>query len=1557
MTNNKVFNFEFLQLIHSDLVSQHNSSLLWVIDTSYRLLKCNKAAENYLFDNYSLAISVGESVLDLKFDAELLKKWESLYNSAFKGESFVINGSTFEKNKQSILEQLVTITPLKNLQNCIVGVYCSANDVNIKNNVFSNIIDEQKLISELNKYEEAILVFEQKNLNDYEIKYVNNQFLKLTRIENDVIGKNLLNYLKPEQLPLVKKKYENVLNLKVNEVWHEQLSIGDRTETVIVNVKAVFCNKSDLNYFVATISKLPEITDSSLVTNNLKHKIFKTFKFSEDIFCTSDKNGKIILVSEGCFKILGYRSDELVGKNYINFVFDPDKAISIETEKFVQSGNATKSFENRYVHKDGSIINLSWSAYWDDVENIMYTIARDVTNFNKIIAKATETEKLLNEAQRSAKMGSWNYDCKQNKLSWSESLYAIFDIEKTDFNTTYQSFLNFVTNDYKQFVDENIKNCALTGQPFEIIYKIVTVKGEQLTIDAFGFSEKDDSGAIIRIYGTAQVLTDRKKIENALEKSEYKYKYLFQNNPQPLFIFDFKTLQIVDCNIEALLLYGYTRKSFLKLTILDIRPAEDINLILDITTSEAKYGEINKQNWRHQKKNGEIFYVDVTGHLIEYENRRCSFVLINDVTDKIALEKKEKEHIHFIETTLENLPIGVAVSTIDEGTATLMNQKFLEIYGWPKEILIDDTTFFENVYPDKNYRESVVQQMVTGIQSKNQDKMLWEGLEIKTQSGEKRIINIKNIPLYSQNLMLSIVTDVTEKYNFEKSLDASNERYRYASKATSDAIWDWDLDTNLFYWGEGISTLFGYEYLFTKTHTAQTWFDLIHKDDYKIISKHLKEILKSDIVNWSCEHRVIKSDGSIAFVNQKAMIIRNVSGRAIRLIGAIQDISNTKKREQQLKLYESVVTNTTDGVIITEAEPVEGDLNGIIFVNEAFTKMTGYTLQDALGKNPRFLQGAKTDCDQIKKLRTAILRYEPCEITTINYNKDGSEFWSNFAVSPVANENGWFTHWVSIQRDVTNIKIEERKRSLINQINFIFKQASNLQEAINNFLKTISTDFGYPLVGLWLLDEEKDSLNLIDYHFKADSEIKIENFFKNDLVYCYTDKSSGLLGTAWQTGKIVQWSVNSSEHEPALKKEIIAAGIQKLTAIPILFNNTVNGAFLIGEVENKIRFDDKILISNEIASHLGAEIKRKQIEQELSKIFNFSPNVICVINKSGKFKRVNPAGCILFGFNEDVLLQLNIIDLAHPDDVGNLKKKLLLFQKKEQTVYFESRFITSYKTVKWMAWSASNTEEGFIYSIGKDITDRKDADSQLKLLNFNLLQQTKKLHVSNQELEQFAYVASHDLQEPLRMVTSFLTLIENKYNDKLDEKGRGYIKFAVEGAKNMRQIILSLLSFSLITDNETGYEDIDLSDIINEVNLLQSRLISDKKAIIIFDNLPAVYAPRQYMIQLFQNLISNALKYSNNNVQCIIKITSKNHKNYFVVSVADNGIGIEKEYFDKIFVIFQRLHQQDEYQGNGMGLAITKKIMEKLNGKIWVESKIGFGSTFNIMIPKNNKKT
>lgn len=251
-----------------------------------------------------------------------------------------------------------------------------------------------------------------------------------------------------------------------------------------------------------------------------------------------------------------------------------------------------------------------------------------------------------------------------------------------------------------------------------------------------------------------------------------------------------------------------------------------------------------------------------------------------------------------------------------------------------------------------------------------------------------------------------------------------------------------------------------------------------------------------------------------------------------------------------------------------------------------------------------------------------------------------------------------------------------------------------------------------------------------------------------------------------------------------------------------------------------------------------------------------------------------------------------------------------------------------------------------------DITGRKNSEKQLQELNENLIQQAKELEISNRELEQFAYVASHDLQEPLRMITGFLALIEKKYNQLLDERGKKYIYFAIDGAKRMRQIILDLLEFSRLSNLEEEIELVDLQEIMNEVLVLNRKIISEKRAKIKCENLPQLRAVRVSILQLFQNLVNNGLKYQREDVQPSVSITAQEIGDFWQFSVSDNGIGIDKNYFDKIFVIFQRLNRKEEYSGTGMGLAICKKIIEGMGGKIWVESQRDIGSTFFFTIPK-----
>ena len=285
----------------------------------------------------------------------------------------------------------------------------------------------------------------------------------------------------------------------------------------------------------------------------------------------------------------------------------------------------------------------------------------------------------------------------------------------------------------------------------------------------------------------------------------------------------------------------------------------------------------------------------------------------------------------------------------------------------------------------------------------------------------------------------------------------------------------------------------------------------------------------------------------------------------------------------------------------------------------------------------------------------------------------------------------------------------------------------------------------------------------------------------------------------------------------------------------------------------------------------------------------------------------------------------------------------------KQAVHFEDYYAP---LKKWYEVSAYPAENGLSVYF-KDITERKEAMIQLRILNDSLQRQTRELAISNAELEQFAYVASHDLQEPLRMVTSFLTQLEKKYGNTIDDKGKQYIHFAVDGAKRMRQIILDLLEFSRVGRTEDLIEQVDSNKIVYDVLALFRKKIEEKNARIIFNNLPVIYTHKVPLREVFQNLIGNALKYQERGKTPLIYIGCEEHEKHFLFSVKDNGIGIDNEYFDKIFIIFQRLHNKEEYSGTGMGLALTKKILENQGGKIWLESEEGEGSTFYFTIIKH----
>ena len=235
----------------------------------------------------------------------------------------------------------------------------------------------------------------------------------------------------------------------------------------------------------------------------------------------------------------------------------------------------------------------------------------------------------------------------------------------------------------------------------------------------------------------------------------------------------------------------------------------------------------------------------------------------------------------------------------------------------------------------------------------------------------------------------------------------------------------------------------------------------------------------------------------------------------------------------------------------------------------------------------------------------------------------------------------------------------------------------------------------------------------------------------------------------------------------------------------------------------------------------------------------------------------------------------------------------------------------------------------------------------------NLDKAIEDLKLSNKELEQFTKIAAHDLQEPLRRVSSYSQLLERKYKQKIDSEADEIIEYIVEGAKHLQEMILDLHDYIEINSNESEISKVDLKQTVKKSLKQLDRQIRDTKAIIVFDDLPCIRGNAKYMTRLFFNLLDNAIKFKGEGEPPVIKIASKEFDDCWQISIKDNGIGIEQVYYDQVFHIFRMLHPKSKYGGRGIGLSVAKRIIERHNGKIWIESEPRTGTTIFFTIKKN----
>jgi PAS domain S-box-containing protein len=373
--------------------------------------------------------------------------------------------------------------------------------------------------------------------------------------------------------------------------------------------------------------------------------------------------------------------------------------------------------------------------------------------------------------------------------------------------------------------------------------------------------------------------------------------------------------------------------------------------------------------------------------------------------------------------------------------------------------------------------------------------------------------------------------------------------------------------------------------------------------------------------------------------------------------------------------------------------------------------------------------------------------------------------------------------------------------------------------------------------------------------------------------------------------------------------------------------------------------EELIYQNNEKDKRAKVEEALREANEYLENLINYANAPIIVWDTHFNITRLNKAFEFITGRAEKDVIGKSL-EILFPHALRDSSMELIRGTfKGERWEVVEIDILHIDGTVRTLLWNSATIKSAdgktsvSTIAQGQDITERKIAETMLEKTMQNLER-------SNKELEQFAYVASHDLQEPLRMVSSYTQLLERRYKDKLDQDANDFIQYAVDGANRMQKLINDLLDYSRITSRGKDFAKVDISQILGQVISNLQYLIIENTALITNGDLPELKADESQILRVFQNLIENAIKFKKKSELPKIHISCIKKEGFYEFAVRDNGIGIDMQFHDRVFTIFQRLHSKEEYPGTGIGLSICRRIVERHGGKIWFESKENEGTTF-----------
>ncbi len=1364
------------------------------------------------------------------------------------------------------------------------------------------------------------------------LMFVNDAFVKTygyTREE--LVGKAVNIVRSPKNPPgLYKEIHEGTLR----GGWQGELlniTRDGREFSIILSTSLVRDESGQPVAFVGVATDITEHKRLEIAIRESEKDYRGLFENAHDaivIFRPQDET--ILDVNQSACQVYGFSKSEFIGMPL--GILAGNGVKSRERIEQILNSEGSVRFESHHSTKDGTEMLLEINATAVDYkgQRAIMSINRDITERRKAEEALSLSEAKFRAVAETTPAVIFIYE--GSKLLFGNPHAELL----TGFRLSElmnMDFWKIVHPDHRELVREKILE-RLKDREASARYefKIVTKSGETRWVDFSGAQtyyggKPADLGVIIDI-------TERKTAEKAILDSERNYKNLAENAPIAVTRISLKGSKYEYVNSEFVKQTGYTMEEYNSLSredLVKMAYPDDVKRVSTFYKAwEAKeYAGTVQLDYRVYDRYGNVKWLD-TFIYADFDDSGRAIALNQiciDVTERKGAENAIRDKERKYKNLAENAPIAVTRLLPASQLYEFVNDEFVRQSGYSME----------------EFNKLTDAQLLEMIYSEDREKVFgtyraWEKDGYKgTKRLDYRIVNRFKKIVWLDTFMYSdfddegkqvainqICIDVTEQKRTQEALSASDKRFRALIENSTDMVTLLDEKGFILYDSPSIKRILGYS---LEEKIGKNSFNFVHPEDLPATKRMFEDLvgMRSSSVNG--RYRLKHKEGDWIWVEASANnLLKEPSVGAI--VVNFRDITERKKAEEEILVqksyFQQLFENSPEGIVILDNQ------DKIVNANKGFEKMFQFNYEEVTGKAINSILVPESLSEQASQMSLFVLKGEVIHRETVRKRRDGSLVDVSVLAYPIKLGNDQIGVY-GIYSDISERKETEKAlRTSEERYRAFVKQSS---EGIWRY------ELLEPLAVKLPVDEQVKHIFKFAYLAECNDNVAKMYGYETAEEIIGARLNEMLPDTQQQNVEYIRSFVKSSYRlSNAETRETDKNGKTKF-----FINN------LVGIVENNYLVRAWGTQRDITESKLAEEELRKT-QFRLATLLNNLPDVVLYETGSDKeFISENVNDLLGYPAEKFVNDKTFFTGLVHPGDLKIMDKKLADWRAAGSPGILNQEFRVRRADGVYI-WLEDHmiivkNADGREHMAGVriDINEHKSSEEKLKQL-------ADKLSLSNKELEQFAYVASHDLQEPLRMVASYIQLLQRRYKDKLSAEADEFIGYAVDGVVRMKTLINDLLAYSRVNTQELKPEPTDLNKVVSQVIVNLRASIDESGAKINYDELPVVKANPLHMNQLFQNLVSNAIKFRGKEAP-VVNITARHAGDEWILTVSDNGIGIEKEFTDRIFVIFQRLHNYTEYPGTGIGLAICKKIVEKNGGHIWVESEPGKGSAFNFTIP------